>query len=95
MVLNMMYGLMLTLSCIYVRNNNINFIHNWSVQAKWSKWSDWTVCSVSCGGGRKQRNRTCDIKVEGTSFICPGKSIQNVSCNFLECPSKDLLIYYC
>lgn len=31
------------------------------ILGEWSKWDDWSDCSVKCGGGAKSRSRTCEF----------------------------------
>ena len=58
-----------------------------AVDSKWSVWTQWTVCTVSCGGGYKHRERECVARHENiTMLTCPGDDLQNVSCAFAECP---------
>ncbi|KAM8881275.1 SCO-spondin isoform 1-T4 [Synchiropus picturatus] len=45
----------------------------------WLPWSDWSVCSVSCGGGQMFRFRIC------SSSYCAGPSLQSKSCNTEVC----------
>ena len=54
----------------------------------WTDWSDWTQCSVSCGGGSKSRVRECIIDDEDKDKdnLCIGDSIETVECNTSKCP---------
>uniref|UniRef100_A0A3B3XWQ1 Spondin-like TSP1 domain-containing protein n=1 Tax=Poecilia mexicana TaxID=48701 RepID=A0A3B3XWQ1_9TELE len=45
----------------------------------WLLWSQWSSCSVSCGGGQQSRSRTC------TSPPCHGVSRQSKMCNTQVC----------
>ncbi|CAG2209647.1 Coadhesin,Hemicentin-1,Thrombospondin-2,Mucin-like protein [Mytilus edulis] len=64
------------------------------IDGGWSsfgEWSNWSVCSVTCGGGVKSRsrNKSCSNPVPkygGTS--CTGNEVENVTsdCNTLSCP---------
>ena len=37
-----------------------NFLFNLSVNGNWGEWTSYGECSLSCGGGVKQRNRYCN-----------------------------------
>nr|CAB3266610.1 SCO-spondin [Phallusia mammillata] len=43
----------------------------------WNPWTDWSQCSATCQGGRKQRNRIC-LKDKQQ---CIGTSVEGTSCN--------------
>lgn len=45
----------------------------------WLPWSQWSVCSVSCGGGQQSRSRLC------SSPPCSGLSRQSKTCNTQVC----------
>ncbi|XP_061877505.1 SCO-spondin isoform X1 [Entelurus aequoreus] len=45
----------------------------------WLPWSQWSLCSVSCGGGQQSRYRTC------SSLSCSGISRQSKTCNTEVC----------
>ncbi|KAM9839429.1 LOW QUALITY PROTEIN: SCO-spondin [Aulostomus maculatus] len=45
----------------------------------WRPWSQWSLCSVSCGGGQQSRFRTC------SSTTCSGVSRQSKTCNTEVC----------
>uniref|UniRef100_A0AAZ1XVT6 VWFC domain-containing protein n=1 Tax=Oreochromis aureus TaxID=47969 RepID=A0AAZ1XVT6_OREAU len=45
----------------------------------WLPWSQWSACSVSCGGGQQYRSRVC------SSPACSGLSHQSKICNTHVC----------
>lgn len=48
---------------------------------EWSSWSQWSECTVLCGGGSRNRSRSCPM--EGG---CPGLNILTDVCNMVPCP---------
>ena len=58
----------------------------------WTEWSEWTVCSVTCGGGKRSQTRQCVDSVSGE--ILPDSSCGNESsevledCNTNKCPGN-------
>jgi hypothetical protein len=66
-----------------------NFSFFFSVDGGFSKWSDWTKCSVSCGGGSRARGRLCNNPTpEHGGKTCIGTYIEREKCNVQACPSK-------
>ncbi|VDK53212.1 unnamed protein product [Anisakis simplex] len=45
----------------------------------WGHWTEWTICSTSCGPGIQTRNRFC------TKEPCDGSAQSRMSCNLGEC----------
>ncbi|XP_005375138.1 PREDICTED: hemicentin-1 isoform X1 [Chinchilla lanigera] len=57
------------------------------VDGKWSPWGSWSACSVSCGGGTRQRTRDCSDPVpQYGGSTCEGSDIQIDFCNSDPCP---------
>ncbi|PFX32412.1 Hemicentin-1 [Stylophora pistillata] len=53
----------------------------------WSVWSEFTLCSVFCGGGRQNRSRTCtNPPPKNDGKYCAGESSEIRPCNTLPCP---------
>ena len=48
---------------------------------KWTTWSLWTTCSVTCGEGRRMRTRSC----QGSPEQCQGDAIQEQTCVEVDC----------
>ena len=51
---------------------------------KWSDWTQWSVCTVDCGGGLRVRTRTCN---NGNG--CLGNRTETAVCNKDVCPSEE------
>ncbi|XP_075038771.1 hemicentin-1 [Mixophyes fleayi] len=57
------------------------------VDGKWSTWGGWTTCSLSCGGGLRQRSRECSNPApQYGGHKCEGKEFENELCNDDLCP---------
>ena len=55
------------------------------VDGNWGKWSDFGECSKSCGGGTKERTRTCDSpKPQHGGKDCKGSSTNEMKCNTMS-----------
>ncbi|KAJ1172187.1 hypothetical protein NDU88_004037, partial [Pleurodeles waltl] len=57
------------------------------VDGKWATWNSWSACSVSCGGGARQRRRECsDPAPQYGGHKCEGNDVQMDFCNSDPCP---------
>uniref|UniRef100_A0A8C8RV15 Hemicentin-1 n=1 Tax=Pelusios castaneus TaxID=367368 RepID=A0A8C8RV15_9SAUR len=57
------------------------------VDGKWAAWTSWSACTVSCGGGTKQRTRDCsDPFPQFGGHKCEGNDVQIDFCNSDLCP---------
>ncbi|KAI4563342.1 hypothetical protein MJT46_010951, partial [Ovis ammon polii x Ovis aries] len=58
------------------------------VDGKWATWTSWSACSVSCGGGARQRTRDCsDPAPQYGGNKCEGSDVQSDFCNSDSCPT--------
>ncbi|XP_044055859.1 hemicentin-1 isoform X2 [Siniperca chuatsi] len=57
------------------------------VDGKWSSWVSWGACSVSCGGGTRQRTRLCASPTpQHGGRQCEGNDVHIDFCNSDPCP---------
>ena len=63
--------------------------NDFTVDGDWKLWTDWGECSVTCGGGLRNRTRECLNPLHGGAD-CVGPSEQAESCNEHPCPSETL-----
>ncbi|KAI5614770.1 hemicentin-1 isoform X1 [Silurus asotus] len=60
---------------------------NCPVDGKWSSWVSWGACSVSCGGGTRQRTRLCASPApKHGGRQCEGNDVYVDFCNNEPCP---------
>ncbi|KAM5295481.1 hemicentin-1 isoform 3-T3 [Glossophaga mutica] len=58
------------------------------VDGKWAPWASWSTCTVSCGGGARQRTRDCSDPVpQHGGSKCEGSDVQSDFCNTDPCPT--------
>ena len=55
------------------------------VDGVFSPWSEWAVCSKDCGGGKRNRSRTCNGRLHGGKE-CIGSLKGTEDCNTQPCP---------
>lgn len=60
------------------------------VDGKWTKWGAWEECTVSCGGGTKTRERSCDGPFYGGAD-CVGDNLETAECGTSKCPVDGVL----
>ena len=55
----------------------------------WGEWTDWSKCTVECGGGNQTKTRKCDNPpASGGGIPCEGIIATTRECNIHHCPSK-------
>ncbi|XP_021098568.1 hemicentin-1 [Heterocephalus glaber] len=58
------------------------------VDGRWGPWTSWSACTMSCGGGTRQRTRDCsDPAPQYGGRECEGSDIQSDFCNNDPCPT--------
>ena len=59
------------------------------VDCAWGDWSEYSACSVTCGGaGTQTRTRSKAVEASGGGFDCVGPTEETTSCNNGECSGK-------
>ena len=49
----------------------------------WESWGRWSDCTLTCGGGKRQRTRSCDVAEDA----CLGTAQQEELCSDVPCPA--------
>lgn len=78
---------------IFFSNLSVNlvclFFYSPSVHGNWASWASWGSCTVTCGGGTKDRSRTCTNPApQYLGNDCVGSGADRTDCNTHHCPSK-------
>ena len=56
------------------------------MDGNWSKWNDYSECSVKCGAGERIRNRTCsNPSPRHGGLSCPGSDTEISKCQRQTC----------
>ena len=70
-------------------NANCSSSSSCQVDGGWSRWTSWTVCNKTCGGGQQFRTRRCDSPAPSNSGNpCLGPKTENRACNDFTCSGK-------
>ena len=62
-----------------------------AVNCEWATWSEWATCSVTCGGGTEERNRTIAVPAQNGGTECAGNNTVMQECNTEACPGKNAI----
>ncbi|KAJ6664621.1 hypothetical protein lerEdw1_006194 [Lerista edwardsae] len=66
------------------------------INGRWGPWSPWSVCTVTCGGGIRERSRLCNSpEPQYGGKTCTGDVIQHDMCNKQDCPIDGCLSNPC
>lgn len=53
----------------------------------WTRWSNWSTCSLTCGYGFRKRTRSCtNPRPKGSGKKCLGRSVMIIICAYNPCP---------
>ena len=58
------------------------------VNCVWSDWSQWDLCTKSCGGGMQGRTRTIETPERNGGERCGGDPMEMQTCSMQPCQSK-------
>ena len=61
------------------------------VDCKWSPWTNWDLCTRSCGGGMQGRTRSVKVPERNGGKRCEGDPMQMRNCNMQPCQSKQTI----
>ena len=59
------------------------------VDCTWSPFSNWTECSMTCGGGQRMTSRTISQPALYGGKNCIGDAFKTEKCNTKPCPGTN------
>ena len=62
---------------------NLEPCYEWPEKG-WTHWLEWSACSASCGGGTRERRRTC----KNSDNDCGDDDYEVGTCNTHQCPTN-------
>lgn len=81
------------LSVLFMNFHILNH-DNFLVDGSWSSWKLWNSCTVTCGGGSRIRNRSCDDPAPlFAGKPCSGSGQETEICNSKSCPGSIQVTY--
>ena len=72
--------------------NHLNF-NDVEVDCTWAPWKSWSICTKSCGGGTRTKNRT-KLVIEAYGGTCLGNRTETQVCNEQKCPGTNTAYFY-
>ena len=76
---------------VYFYGISINFV----VAGIWTSWSLWGQCSATCGGGIKERSRSCtDPAPAHGGATCSGEGNEKQNCSTSACAGESYSYIY-
>ncbi|XP_072016614.1 uncharacterized protein [Amphiura filiformis] len=58
------------------------------VDGSWTEFSDWSDCTVTCGGGTQTRTRSCSNPTPANGgTMCTGEDTETLNCGDVVCPT--------
>lgn len=70
-------------------NTELCFLRHCPIHGNYSEWSDFSSCTLTCGGGKQYRTRTCNNpspQYGGINCSGLGPKREEVDCNTNPCP---------
>ena len=65
-----------------------NLIVDGKIDCQWSKFSEWTDCDKTCGGGFQYRDRSIKLLARKGGKPCKGEAREKRKCNNRKCARK-------
>ena len=65
-----------------------NLIVDGKIDCQWSKFSEWTDCDKTCGGGFQYRERSIKLLARKGGKPCKGEAREKRKCNNRKCARK-------
>ena len=60
------------------------------IDCQWGEWTEWSSCSLTCGGGVQLRSRVPSRQARNGGEECSGSSAEQQACNSDSCLGKSV-----